>query len=70
MNEKTKNNILLVINILLIAFSIIFLCISIFSETKNTNYLIIALACSTVANLLNVTRIKKQQNKKSTRSEK
>lgn len=62
MNMKGINRLLAITSAALLLSGIIFLCLSIFKETKDTTYLCIALADIVLANLFNIIRI--QNNKK------
>ena len=65
MNKKLINTLIAIVNCTLIISGIIFLCLSIFTETKDNTYLIIALISTLIANLINVIRtaLLKKDNK-------
>lgn len=58
MNNKAKNKLLVISSVVFLFAGIIFLCISIFKETKDTTYLCLALASIIISNLLNMIRNK------------
>lgn len=66
MDSKLKNKLLAIASAGLSISGIIFLCLSIFSEVKNTVFLNVSLACIVLANLFNIVRNlekKKEKNK-------
>lgn len=54
MNKKVINRLLLIVKICLIISGITFICLSIFTEEKNNNYLIISLVSTMLANIMNI----------------
>ena len=58
MNVHLVKKLLLIASISLTASGIIFLCLSIFTEPKNTAYLSLALGSILLANLFNIIRMR------------
>ncbi len=59
MNEKSKKMLFIIAEIMLVVCTIVFLCLSIFTESKNNTYLNIALACTLLFNVINLIRLRK-----------
>lgn len=58
MNKKSINILLTIISLILSILGIVFLCINIFSDTKNNTFLIIALSSIILSNLINLIRVR------------
>lgn len=63
MDSKLKNKLLAIASAGLSISGIIFLCLSIFSEVKNTVFLSVSLACIVLANLFNIIISLEKKNK-------
>jgi len=63
MDGKTIKTLLLIASVTLTLSGIIFLCLSIFTEPKNTVYLSLALGSIVLANLFNVIRMRVDKTK-------
>lgn len=64
MDNQTISKLLLIASVGLTLAGILFLCLSIFTEPKNTTYLSIALGSILLANLFNLIRAQNSKHKK------
>lgn len=64
MDGKIIRRLFLIASVGLVAAGILFLCLSIFTEPKNTTYLCIALACIVLSNVFSILRIQADRRRK------